>query len=324
MLTRLQVRNFAIIDTIEVEFGPGMTVLTGETGAGKSILVDALGLVLGERGSASLVRSGAKRAEFSADFDVSGHAAARKWLAEQAVDADDECLLRRVIGEDGRSRAFINGNNVPLQSLKELGEMLLDIHGQHFHQSLGRRSVQRDLLDHFGGLQELRVSTAEAFGKWKALQERLRQLEQAESDRAARLDLLSFQAQELDALDLAPDEFESLQSERQRLKMSGVLAEGVTRALQSIYDDDTANAQSLLASACHELDSGSEIDAELKEVQAMLKEAAIQVSEAADALHRYSDSLEVDPARRDWVEDRLDAIQAVARPPASASASADS
>ncbi|HLU06548.1 MAG TPA: DNA repair protein RecN [Woeseiaceae bacterium] len=313
MLTRLQVRNFAIIDTIEVEFGPGMTVLTGETGAGKSILVDALGLVLGERGSASLVRSGAKRAEFSADFDVSGHAAARKWLAEQAVDADDECLLRRVIGEDGRSRAFINGNNVPLQSLKELGEMLLDIHGQHFHQSLGRRSVQRDLLDHFGGLQELRVSTAEAFGKWKALQERLRQLEQAESDRAARLDLLSFQAQELDALDLAPDEFESLQSERQRLKMSGVLAEGVTRALQSIYDDDTANAQSLLASACHELDSGSEIDAELKEVQAMLKEAAIQVSEAADALHRYSDSLEVDPARRDWVEDRLDAIQAVAR-----------
>jgi DNA repair protein RecN (Recombination protein N) len=313
MLTRLQVRNFAIIDSIEVEFGAGMTVLTGETGAGKSILVDSLGLVLGERGGTGLVRSGAKRAEFSADFDVSGHPEARAWLADQAVDADDDCLLRRVIGEDGRSRAFINGNAVPLQSLKELGEMLLDIHGQHFHQSLGHRSVQRDLLDHFGGLQELRASAVDAFAEWKALLERLRQLEQAESDRAARLDLLAFQAQELDALDLAADEFESLQAERQRLKMSGVLAEGVTRALQLIYDDETANAQSLLASACHELDSGSSIDAALEKVREMLQEASIQVSEAADALHRYSNSLEVDPSRRDWVEDRLDAIQAVAR-----------
>src|SRR5690606_5648627 len=189
---------------------------------------------------------------------------------------------RRGIGEDGRSRAFINGNAVALQGLKELGEMLLDIHGQHFHQSLGRRSVQRDLLDHFGELQELRASTAEAFAEWKSLLERLRQLERAESDRAARMDLLAFQVQELDALDLAPEEFESLQAERQRLKMSGVLAEGVTRALQLIYEDETANAQSLLASACHELDSGSGIDHELKEVQAMLNEAAIQVSEAAD------------------------------------------
>ncbi|HEX5765291.1 MAG TPA: DNA repair protein RecN [Woeseiaceae bacterium] len=313
MLTRLQVRNFAIIDALEVEFGPGMTVLTGETGAGKSILVDALGLVLGERGGAGLVRSRARRAEFSADFDVSGHPEARTWLEEQAVDADDDCLLRRVIGEDGRSRAFINGNAVPLQSLKELGEMLLDIHGQHFHQSLGRRSVQRDLLDFFGGLQELRASTAEAFADWKTLLERLTQLEQAESDRAARLDLLAFQAQELEALDLAADEFESLQAERQRLRMSGVLAEGVTRALQLIYDDENANAQSLLTSACHELDSGSAIDAGLKQAQEMLEEAAIQVSEAADVLHRYGDSLEVDPARRDWVEDRIDAIQAVAR-----------
>src|SRR5690606_1697365 len=189
----------------------------------------------------------------------------------------------------------------------------LDIHGQHFHQSLGRRSVQRDLLDHFGGLQELRASTAEAFAEWKALVERLSQLEQAESDRAARLDLLAFQAQELDAMAVAPDECESLQAERQRLRMSGVLAEGVTRALQLIYDDENANAQGLLASACHELDSGSAIEAGLKQAQEMLKDRAIQYSAAHDELHRYSDSLEVAPARRDGVEDRLDAIQAVAR-----------
>jgi DNA repair protein RecN (Recombination protein N) len=137
VLVNLQVRDFAIVDRIAVEFEPGMTVLTGETGAGKSILVDALGLVLGERGGSKLVRSGAKRAEFSAEFDLSGLPRTRAWLEEQALDEDDQCLLRRVVNSDGRSRAFINGNAVPVQQLKTLGEMLIDIHGQHFHQSLG-------------------------------------------------------------------------------------------------------------------------------------------------------------------------------------------
>jgi DNA repair protein RecN (Recombination protein N) len=313
MLTRLQIRNFAIIDEIEVEFGAGMTVLTGETGAGKSILVDALGLVLGERGGTGLVRAGAARAEFSAEFDISAQPEAKRWLVAQTLDADDDCLLRRVISEDGRSRAFINGHAAPLQSLKELGEKLLDIHGQHFHQSLGRRGVQRDLLDHFGGLQARRLSTAAAFAEWQGLLERLDQLEKAEADRSGRLDLLAFQTRELDSLGLKPDELDSLQAERQRLKMGGVLVERVTRALQSIYDDEAANAQSLLAIALHELESVSAIDSALDTVRAMLQEASIQVSEAADALHRYSDSLDMDPARRDWVEERLDAIQALAR-----------
>ena len=163
MLTSIQVRNFAIIDAVEIEFDAGMTVLTGETGAGKSILVDALGLVLGERGSSGLVRSGAKRAEFVAEFDLGNLPMAREWLEEQMLDQDDECNLRRVIGADGRSRAFINGNGVPLQSLKTLGEMLLDIHGQHFHQSLARRDIQRNLLDYFGGLTELSVATSNGF-----------------------------------------------------------------------------------------------------------------------------------------------------------------
>ena len=139
MLTSLQVRDFAIVDQIAVEFAAGMTVLTGETGAGKSILVDALGLVLGERGGSQLVRSGARRAEFSAEFDVSAMRHTQAWLEEHALDQDDECLLRRVVNADGRSRAFINGNAVTVQQLKSLGELLLDIHGQHFHQSLGRR-----------------------------------------------------------------------------------------------------------------------------------------------------------------------------------------
>ncbi|MDH4054817.1 MAG: AAA family ATPase, partial [Gammaproteobacteria bacterium] len=178
----LQVRDFAIVEKIDIEFEPGMTVLTGETGAGKSILVDALGLVLGERGSAQLVRDGAKRAEFAAEFDVSNLQGAIAWLNEQALDLDGECLLRRVINADGRSRAFINGNPVPLTQLKILGEMLLDIHGQHFHQSLGRRAVQRDLLDHFGELLDQRAATATCYSEWTAVADRLSHLLDADAN----------------------------------------------------------------------------------------------------------------------------------------------
>ncbi|MGI9262020.1 MAG: AAA family ATPase, partial [Woeseiaceae bacterium] len=189
MLTSIQVRNFAIIDEVEIEFSAGMTVLTGETGAGKSILVDALGLVLGERGNAGLVRAGAKRAEFTAEFDLAKLPPARGWLDEQMLDLDDECNLRRVIGADGRSRAFINGNSVPLQSLKTLGEMLLDIHGQHFHQSLARRDVQRSVLDYFGGLLKSAAATGNAFNEWHQLAQQLRELESADNDRSSRVEL---------------------------------------------------------------------------------------------------------------------------------------
>ncbi len=313
MLTSLQIRNFAIIEQLEVEFDQGMTVLTGETGAGKSILVDALGLVLGERGGAGLVRGGAKRAEFSAAFSLADLPAARVWLDKQTLDQDDECVLRRVINSDGRSRAFINGSTVSLQTLKTLGEQLLDIHGQHFHQSLGRRDVQRDLLDHYADIGELREATGQAYQEWQSLAQQLQQLEAADADRASRLDLLAFQLGELDALDLQADETESLQSERQKLQNSGRLADGVSGILQNIYENDAVNAQSILAEACKPLDSLSSFDVQLEPVLAMLQEASIQVSEAADTLQRYADTIDMDPMRREWVEERLSAIQTVAR-----------
>ena len=313
MLLNLQVRDFAIIDRIDIEFDGGMTVLTGETGAGKSILVDALGLVLGERGSAQLVRDGAKRAEFAAEFDVSGIASARTWLEEQALDRDNECLLRRIINADGRSRAFINGNSVPLSQLKSLSELLLDIHGQHFHQSLGRRSVQRDLLDYFGGLLDKRAAVATSFVAWQSVAERLRKLIEAESDRASRLDLLSFQLQELDALALGPHEFDELRAERQKLQNSGRLAEGVGSAMQSLSDNDAGNATSLVADAVRAVESLLDYDDSLAPVLEMLNSAGIQVTEAADSLRRYGESIDMDPRRRDWVEERLDSIQSVSR-----------
>ena len=309
----LQVRDFAIVDRIDIEFDAGMTVLTGETGAGKSILVDALGLVLGERGSAQLVREGARRAEFAAEFDVSALPAVSAWLEEQALDLDGECLLRRVINADGRSRAFINGNAVPLSQLKALGELLLDIHGQHFHQSLARKDIQRDLLDHFGGLLDDRALVATHYIEWKTLSERLEQLLGAEAERASRLDLLTFQLQELDSLAIAAGEFEALQGERQKLQNSGRLAEGASAALDSIIDGDAGNANGLLAEAQRSLEQLAGVDPALEPVLELLNSASIQVSEAADALRRYGESIDMDPARRDEVEDRLDAIKAISR-----------
>jgi DNA repair protein RecN (Recombination protein N) len=313
VLTSIQVRNFAIIDQVEVEFSPGLTVLTGETGAGKSILVDAMGLVLGERGGAGLVRSDAKRAEFTAEFDLADLPEAREWLEEQMLDLDSECILRRVISADGRSRAFINGNSVPLQSLKSLGEMLLDIHGQHFHQSLGRRDVQRDLLDYFGGLVDVAVAAANAFADWRELADKLAALDTANEDRQARMEFLRFQLGEMDALDLQPGEFESLSVERSKHQNSGRLAEGVTSALQILYDSDPTNTQSMLAEAAHAIDALSAVDQALTPISTILQEATIHVSEAADALRRYGDALDADPERQNQVEERLDAITTIAR-----------
>jgi DNA repair protein RecN (Recombination protein N) len=313
MLTSLQVRDFAIVDQISVEFEPGMTVLTGETGAGKSILVDAVGLVLGERGSSQLVRNGAKRAEFSAEFDISELEHVREWLEEQALDQDDACLLRRVVAADGRSRAFINGNAVTMQQLKSIGERLLDIHGQHFHQSLGRKAVQRDLLDHFGKLQKQCGATGAAFEKWQSLQQKLEQLLAADVDRASRLDLLEFQLRELEALAVTAEELPELQAERQKLLNSGKLAEGASAALEALSQDDGPSASSLLAEASRSVAALTEYDNELAAVGELIESAAIQVAEASDELQRYGDSIDMDPARRDWVEERLDALQAVAR-----------
>jgi DNA repair protein RecN (Recombination protein N) len=313
VLTRLQVHDYAIIDRIDLEFGSGMTVLTGETGAGKSILVDALALVLGDRGSAQMVRAGARRAEFVAEFDVANLAAARDWLEEHELDIDSECLLRRTIGADGRSRGFINGNAVPLSQLKKLGELLLDIHGQHFHQSLAHRAVQRDLLDHFGGLLEPRAATESAYARWQSLSKQLRELQDAESDRASRLDLLDFQLRELDGLGLQEDEIGQLEQERQKLTHGSRLAEGVAAALDSVIDGDAANANSLLAEAVRKLEPLLAYDTTLEPVVEALHTAGIHIGEAAESLRRYAEDIDLDPSRRDWVEERLDSILTVAR-----------
>ncbi len=313
MLASLQVRDFAIVDRISVELDPGMTVLTGETGAGKSILVDALALVLGERGSAQLVRPGAKRAEFSAEFDVTALPAVRGWLDERSLETDDACLLRRVIGADGRSRAWINGNAVTLAQLQEVGEMLVDIHGQHFHQSLVRRPVQRELLDHFGGVVDDVQRTSEAYTSWQAIEERLRKLRDDVAERASRIDLLRFQVGELEALDLQDGEYDELLAERRRLQHGGRLATGVATALGALYEAEGADANSLVAAAARALEPLAEWDERLGPAIDLVDSAGIQIREAAELLSRYAETLDSDPERADAVEERLAATQAAAR-----------
>jgi len=200
-----------------------------------------------------------------------------------------------------------------LSQLKALGELLLDIHGQHFHQSLGRRDIQRALLDHFGGLLDARTNVESHYALWRSLADQLQNLSDAEADRASRLDLLTFQLNELESLALEPGELDALMSERQRLQNSGRLAEGVGSALDRLFDSESANANSLVSEATRSIEQMIEFDASLEPVLEALNGASIQVAEAAETLRRYGESIDMDPARRDWVEERLDAIQSISR-----------
>lgn len=313
MLSRLVIRNFAIIDEVELELAGGLTVLTGETGAGKSILIDALGLALGDRASATVVRHGAARAEITVEVDVAAVPALAGWLAEQSLDLDGECLLRRVIGADGRSRAYVNGNPVPLQNLRAVGELVVDIHGQHAHQSLTRAPVQRELLDHHGGHGALRERVSRAWRRWHEASEAREQLARLDEERDRRIDYLRFQAEELDAAAVDADELVELERERARLANAGRLAEGVQTALGRLYEGEDANAQALIAAAARDLGELAAIDGSLEEAARLAGEAEVLVGEAAEALRRYAADLEADPERAELVETRLAAIADLAR-----------
>jgi DNA repair protein RecN (Recombination protein N) len=312
MLLSLHIRDFAIIDQLEIELHGGMTVLTGETGAGKSILLDALGLLLGDRADSGAVRHGAERADISAGFDVSTLETARTWLAEQQLDLGDECQLRRVIAAGGRSRAYLNGSPVPLQLLREFGERLVDIHGQHEHQSLMKRDLQRQLLDHHGAHQPLLAELATLRRDWKQAGQQIEAIIGTGQDRDSRLEFLKFQLQELDELAPEPGEAERLHDEHARLANAGQLLDTCARHLAGLYDDDHS-AQSLLSHALADLQPLTAIDASLKEASELLNSALIQLEEGVDQLRSYPDRLELDPARLGWLEQRLDALHRVAR-----------
>jgi len=313
MLTHIHVRNLAIVDEIDVELTTGMTALTGETGAGKSILVDALGLVLGDRADNSVVRHGCERAEISAGFDIRDNAGATVWLAQRDLDLEGECQLRRIISREGRSRGYINGQTAPMQSLRELGELLVDIHGQHEHQSLLRSAVQRELLDAFGGHQKLLAKTGSIYNDWKAARQELAAVISDAAERDARLDLLRYQLQELEALELDSDTIRNIDAEHARQANAGHLLEASQQALNRLDTDEGNAAYTLISQTLEQLHELSALDNRLEETTRLLDEAAVLVQEGIDMLRNYSDSLEIDPERLQWLEQRTGLLHDLAR-----------
>ncbi len=314
MLAHLQIRDFAIIDSAELELAGGLTALTGETGAGKSIIVDAVMLALGGRASADALRHGAERAEITATFETGDNAAIRRWLDEQSMDpGEGEIVLRRVIGRDGRSRQYVNGQALPAQSVRELGELLIDIHGQQEFQSLVSREAQRGIVDGHGPSTKLIGGVATLAAEWRSCTTERDSLAAMARDRGARLELLRYQVGELEALGLGAGETEVLLEERLRLANRGRLAEAAQAALALCYDGDGADAHALAARAAGSLRAAASLDARLAETLQLVEESLIALRESGSRLGAYLETLDADPARQETVERRLSAIEDLAR-----------
>lgn len=313
MLTSLHIRNFAIVDALDLELGGGLSVLTGETGAGKSILVDALALALGERANNANLRDGKQRTEVSACFDVGMVPQATSWLSERALEPAEECVMRRVIGPDGRSRAFINGSPVALQDLRALGELLVDIHGQHAHHALLRPDVQRALLDDFGNHRDLMAGVRETHQEWRRLERELADTVGDPAQRHAEIELLRFHIDELTDLAVAPEEAAGLDREHRRLANAERLREGTGAVYDTLYGDREGAALPAVQAAVKQLDALAASDGALGPIAAQLNDAAIQLAECDRELRRYVEAMALDPQRLAQVERRLDALHQAAR-----------
>ncbi|MDN6319154.1 MAG: DNA repair protein RecN [Marinobacter sp.] len=312
MLTQLTVSNYAIAERVELQFNKGMTALTGETGAGKSIVLDALGLAMGGRADAGAVRHGAKRADITATFDVSGIVEALQWLESHELDDDSDCILRRVISKDGRSRAYINGQPCPLAHLKDLGGLLMDIHSQHQHQSLLRKDTHRKLIDEFAGAEEMASQTREAWKAWNQIRTKLIEREQNAEESEAKLQLLRYQVEELDRLALEVGEQELLEQEQAQLSQADTILHSSHQAALLCTENETS-AAGLVRQALQQLEQLPVEVSALADTLQMLNEAQIQISEAGDNLRHFVDDYEADPARLTEVEERLSAIYQMAR-----------
>lgn len=314
MLTQLQIRDLAVIEEVTVDLGSGFTVLTGETGAGKSILIDALALAVGERGDARAIRTGASRLEVLAVFEPAAGSAASRWLEDNDLaDEGNSCLLRRVIGTDGRSKAWINGRPVPVQTLHELGATLVDICGQQDYQSLRHHASQRDVLDGLAAHSELLDQVRAAHGAWTAAETALKHLTSSQNDRDRRLALLSFQVGELNALAPRAGEYVELEREHSALANRLRIGEALDRALARIYDDEDSSAQAAIGVARRALDDVLRFTPDLGEPLRLLAEAEAQIGEATDLLRHQLAKLDQDPGRETEIADRLAALRDSAR-----------
>ena len=310
VLTHLSIQHLTLVDQLNLEFHPGMSVITGETGAGKSIMLGALGLALGDRADSSLIAEGADRAEISASFDLRGIDPALAWLRERDLEEDNQCILRRVVSRDGRSRAFINGTPITLNELRSLAEMLLDVHSQHEHQSLLQKETHRRLLDDFGGLNEVADDLAKRYDSLSEILQSLEELRADAQEQTARVQLLSYQVEELNDLALEPGETEALEQEQKRLGSAGSSLEKLNLVLALCTDQDESAAP-LISRARARLEEVR--DPMLDGIRELLNSAEIQLEEAMHDLQSLLDRFEVDPERLQAVESRLSRIYEIAR-----------
>ncbi|SIO95693.1 DNA repair protein RecN [Vibrio spartinae] len=313
MLAHLSVNNFAIVKSLQLELSQGMTTITGETGAGKSIAIDALSLCLGGRAEASMVRQGEEKTEVCAAFLLDHNLHATRWLEDNELLDGSECILRRVITKEGRSRAFINGNPVPISQLKSLGQLLINIHGQHAHQQLMKSEHQLTMLDQYAGHADLLKKTRVAYQNWRQANNELEQIRKNSQQNQAQLQLLEYQIKELNELSLSEDEFPELEHEYKRLTNSGELLTLSQNAIQLLNEGDEVNAIGLLQSTNQVLAQLAELDEKMAMLPAMLAEALIQLEEANSELRDYLDRIEVDPAQMAHIEDRYSKVMSLAR-----------
>ncbi|MCG9753657.1 DNA repair protein RecN [Shewanella insulae] len=313
MLCQLSINNFAIVRFLELDFKSGMTSITGETGAGKSIAIDALGLCLGNRADANTVRPGASKAEVSARFALNDIPLAKRWLEDNDLELDEECILRRTIGSDGRSRAYINGNPVPLSQMRALGQLLIGIHGQHAHHAMLKSEHQLTLLDSYANHKMLLDACSASYQRFKLIQKELSQLQQSQHERIARKQLLQYQVEELDEFALGEEEFEEIEAEHKKLANGTALIQVCQRTLYLLQDSEEGAIESLLNMSLDQAQELEGYDPELKGVGNMLNDALIQVQESSSELQRYLDKLELDPDHFAALEQRLSKIMMLAR-----------
>ena len=313
MLNHIRIRNFAIIDHLDLDFEDRLTTLTGETGAGKSILLGALGLLLGDRADSDSVRAGSSKAEISAEFDISKLPDVNNWLKDKELDSDGDCLIRRRLSSDGRSRAFINGSPVPLQDMRLLGEMLVDIHGQHEHQSLMKPNMQRQLLDDYAQHVKLLDDVKSVFNDWNTKKDKLIHLQETCKDKNDRIDLLRYQVTELEDLSLVKGEMDALQNEHQTLANADKLNDNASSALTNLYEAEDTNIHLQLSKQVSLIGDMLSTDNSLTPAFEMLSEAMVQIEETATLLRDYKDNLNSNPQHFEEVETRLGLIHDLSR-----------
>ncbi len=313
MLESIQVKNFAIIEALQLEFDLGMTALTGETGAGKSILLDAIKLISGDRADSDSIKSGEDKSEISVCFDISSLVTVRDWLKNNELVSDDECIIRRVLYSNGRSKAFINGYSAPLSQLRELAQMLVDIHGQHEHQSLQKPQIQQVLLDSYLAGQPLLDSVSQKFKHWRQLKNQYDYVQNGSLQREQRIDLLKVYCLELNQLNLAEGENEHLQEKYKRLSNAGQLLETASQVLDLLYDNEEATIQSQLSHCQQMLTDQMQIDPRLGSSGELINEALIQIQEASNELRNYQDSIDLDETQLNQLNLRIASIQELAR-----------